>query len=277
MNKFLISLLCVAGLNAQMIGGVAVVVNDKAITLYDIKKEMQSSQLNEKQATDALIRQKLEEVEIKKRKITVATGDIYDDIKATAQKNNMSVNDFYAAALNNGGLNSEELKEKIKQKLLSKKLYDSISYAKLTKPSESELKVYYELNKKSFYHPSAFTVVIYQTVNKAALVQKVQNPMFYSPQIQQIEQVLPYDRISPQLAGLLERTKLHTFTPIVPDGKGGSMSFYMKAIQDSQNAGYEKYKVNIMNEIMQKKRELALRNHFRRVQDNANIVMLRTL
>ena len=132
MYKFLLSIVCVAGLSAEMVGGVAVVVKDRAITLYDIQKEMQSSNVSKEMAANALIREKLEESEIEERKIKVTSGEVYDDIKQTAKRNNMSVNDFYEAALSARGIGSAGVKKKVKQRLLATKLYQAIAYSKVS-------------------------------------------------------------------------------------------------------------------------------------------------
>ncbi len=277
MYKFLISLACALSLSAQMVGGVAVVVKDKAITIFDIKKEMQSSNTNIQNATNILIRKKLEEAEIKERRISVSSGEVYDDIKETAKRNKMSVNDFYEAALNTSALNSQEVKEAVKHKLLSQKLYAAITYTQLSQPTDEEIKEYFELNKNNFSHPSAFDTVIYQSNNKPALVQKIQNPMFYSPQIQTNEQTLPYERISPELANLLSKTPVNSFTPIIPDGKGGHMSFYVKEIHTANETGFESVKNQITNTIMSNKREQVLSDYFARLRHNANINILREI
>ena len=188
----------------------------------------------------------------------------------------MSVNDFYESALNARGITSTEVKKKVKQKLLSTKLYSAVAYAKVTQPTDAQLQEYYELHKANFSHPSSFNVTIYQTDNKQALEAKVASPMFYSPSIQENEQVLPYDRISPELAGLLSRTSLHTFTPIIPDGKGGHMSFYIKEIETATDAGFENMKGQIATAWMAEKREGVLSEYFARLKDNADIQVLRT-
>lgn len=277
MYKFLIMMLAGASLSANMVAGVAIVVKDRAITLRDISKEMQAANVNMDQAINTLVRQKLEESEVKDRKITVSSTEVYEDIKETAKRNKMSVSQLYEAALNSNGMSSSELKNKVKQKLLSKKLYAAIAYSKASRPSESELKEYYDLNKEKFSHPSSFTTVIYQTTDKFALTKKIENPMFYAPQIQTQEQELPYDRISPELAQLLAKTPVNTFTQIVPDGKGGHMSFYVKAVTGAQDLGFEKMRGQIENTIMSTKREQALSDYFARLKDNAQINVLRTL
>jgi parvulin-like peptidyl-prolyl isomerase len=275
MIKLILGLLIAATLSAEVYDGVAVVVEDKAITLLDIKKEMQSAHIDVKKATDILIRKKLENLEIKQRNISVSSSEVYDDIRKMAERNHMTVSQFYDAVRESNGLTSEELKAKIKQKLLSQKLYNSIAMSSMSEPSESEIKDYYELHKKEFQHPSAFNVTIYDARDKALLQEKVDNPMFYSPQIATNEQTLPYNRISPELAGLLARTKVGSFTPIVPNGKGGFMSFYIRSVEHSKESGLESMKAQVVNAIMGEKREAILSDYFARLRDNADINIIR--
>ena len=275
MYKLFLSLLLANLLNASVYDGVAIVVKDKAITLLDLKKEMQETKGDIKKASDILIRQKLEELEIQKRGITVSSSEVYDDIKRIASRNNLNISEFYEAVRNSNGLSSTELKKKIKKRLLSQKLYRAIAYTSMSEPTEDDIKEYYELHKDSFKHPSAFNVIIYHAKDKSRLQEKVDNPMFYAPDIQTNEQTLPYGRISPELASLLEKTKIDTFTPIVPDGKKGFMSFYIKAKKSAKEGGLQSVKEQIINSIMGDKREITLRNYFERLRQNVEIKTLR--
>ncbi len=262
-------------LNAKMIDGVAIVVKGEAITLYDLKKEMRISNVDVDTASNMLIRQKLEESEIKERKITVSNSEVYDDIKMLSSRNNMSVNDFYEAARNANGISSTELKEKVKAKLLSQKLYSAIAYSSVSQPTEDEIKEYYELHKNNFSHPSGFSVVIYQSKDEKRLQEKIDNPMFSAPDIIQTPQELPYSKISPELAGLLSKTAAGTFTAIIPDGKGGYMSFYMKEIKSMEQIGMKTARNQIINMIMGDKREQVLSDYFARLRTNADITFVR--
>jgi hypothetical protein len=270
----MISLLSVL-LSAEVYDGVAIVVQDKAITLYDIKKEMKTSHLDAKKASDVLIRQKLEQIETKVRKITVTSAEVYDDIKKMASRNKMNISEFYEAVRESNGLTSRELKVKVKNKLLSQKLYNAISYSSMQEPSEDEIKEYYELHKSSFKHPSSFTVIIYQSNDKQKLQEKVENPMFYSPEIKTNEQVLPYNRISPELASLLERTHVDHYTAVVPDGKGGYMSFYLKDEKSAKESSLESIKTQLINAMMAERREQVLGDYFARLRHNADINIIR--
>ncbi len=275
MKNIILLIILTFTLNAKLVDGVAIVVKGRAITLLDIKKEMKLLGLPAKKAADVLIRKKLEEIEIKERKISVANGEVYDDIKKKASRNNMSISDFYKAVRESNGMSSTELKAQIKQKLLSQKLYSAIAYSAISQPNNTDIEEYYNLHKDAFIHPSGFDVIIYVAKDKVRLQEKVDNPMFYSPDIQTNEQKLPYDKISPELAGLLEKTALNSFTPIIPDGKGGYMSFYIKNIETAKETGVESVRRQIINQIMGTKREQVLSEYFARLKLNADIKRLR--
>ena len=275
MVKLLLIFMFAGFLHAEVYDGVAVVVEDKAITLLDIKKEMNTEHVNAKRASDILIRKKLEELEIAKKNIAVSSAEVYDDIKKMAEANGMTISQLYDAVRERNALSSSEFKEKIKQKLLSQKLYAAIAMSSLSEPSDEEIKEYYKLHKDKFNHPESFSVIIYGAKDKSRLNEKIDNPMFYSPDISTQEQVLIYNKISPQLAAILQKTAQDHFSPIVADGKGGFMSFYIKSVAKSKEADLETLKPQIMNEIMADKREVVLSDYFARLRDNADINIIR--
>ena len=271
---FLLLMLCVLA-NAAVYDGVAIVVEDKAITLLDIQKEMQENHIDAKKAADILIRKKLEAMEIAKRNISVSDSEVYDDIEKIAQANGLTISQLYDAVRERNGLSSEEFKAKIRQKLLSQKLFSSIAMSSLSEPTDEEIKEYYELHKKDFDHPASFSVIISESKDKNTLQEKIDNPMFYAPDIKTQEQVLSYNRISPQLAKVLEKTPQDHFTPILPDGKGGFMILYVKSATKSKEVDLQGLKPQIMNAIMAQKREAVLSDYFARLRDNADINIIR--
>jgi len=110
MYKVLLTLLLVACANAGVYDGVAVVVEDKPITLFDIQNEMKSEHLDAKKAADVLIRKKLEALEITKRKIAVSSAEVYGDIERMAEGNKLTISQLYDAVRERDGLSSEEFK-----------------------------------------------------------------------------------------------------------------------------------------------------------------------
>lgn len=277
MYKILLILFLGTALNAKLVDGVAVVVKGEAITLYELKQEMINSQVNLEKATNILIRKKLEEIEIEDRKIKVSTSEVYDDIKETAARNGMSVGEFYEAVRSMKGLSSQDLKAKTKEKLLSQKLYSAIAYASMSQPTDDEIKEYFNLHINEFEHATKFSVIVYSAKDKAKLQDKISNPMFFSPDIQSTEKVLEYSKIPPDLASFLQATELNSFTPIIPDGNGFHMSFFVQEKIGVESVDLESVKNQIANSIMGHKREQVLSDYFARLRGSSDIKTLRTL
>lgn len=275
MKNIIITMLFSSTLFANLVGGVSIVVKGEPITLYDIKNEMAITSADAKQASDILIRKKLEEIEMKERKLSVSSTEVFDELKQTAERNNMTINEFYSAVRESNNLSSEQLKEKIKERLLSQKLYQAIAYSAMSQPTDTELEEYFKLNSDKFSHPSGFKVIIYAAKSQERLIEKINNPMLYTPDVGENEQELPYNRIAPELAKMLSDTPLNSFTQIIPDGKGDFMSLYIKEILESTQGSFQAQKENILNEYMGEKREQILGDFFEKLRHNAEITIVR--
>ncbi|MEK6658460.1 MAG: SurA N-terminal domain-containing protein [Campylobacterota bacterium] len=275
MYKILLPLIFSALLCAEPINGVSVIVKGDVITLYDVKEEMRALNANSTVATDSLIRKKLEAAEISERKISVTSSEVYDDIKKVAAANKMGIDEFYEAVRNSNGFSSAEFKEKTKEKLLSQKLYSAIAYSSVEPPKEDEIKEYFELHKEDFSHPTAFKTTIYSSHNKDALQKKITSPMYNATDVKVEEQILPYERISQELAKLLQNTQINSFTPIISEPNGSFVSFYLKETQNPKETNYEGLKNQIANLIMERKREQVLSDYFARLKGNAEIKVIR--
>ena len=275
MFKILFSLLLSATLFAELIDGIAVLVKKEPITLYEIEKAMQADNLDRKEALELLIRKKLEEQEIQERGISVSGEEVYDEIKRMAMQNNMSVSELYDAMYKIRGLDMETLKQRVREKLLSQKLYSAIAFSSMSQPSEEDAKEYYELHKELFSYYRYYDVVAYTSRSKRELQTKRDNPMFYSPSIKSESATLESDKINPQLKRLLANLEENSFSPILPTPDGHFVSFFLKSRRDKQTLPYAQVSSQVKNMIMQDKREKVLRDYFARAKLNAEIEVLR--
>ncbi|WP_345993050.1 peptidylprolyl isomerase [Sulfurimonas sp. HSL-1716] len=275
MYKIIFLILFSLALNAKMVDGVAILVQDDPITTMDIKKMMHDSHLDQSKSIDILIRKKLQEQEIRSRKIEVSNDEVIDEIKNMARQNNMNVNQFYEAVANSENLTSSEIQKKIKERLVNEKLFQSIAFSHMEEPDEQEIKDYYELNKAKFNHPQSFTTIVYESKRKDLLQEKIDNPMFYSPEISHRDQTLEYKKISPQLAEMLEKTPVNGFSAVIPNGKDGYLSFYVQSVAKNKETPLEDIKAQVTNMIMNDKREQVLKEYFDRARLNANIQTIR--
>jgi hypothetical protein len=275
MVKFLLFPLVAVVLHAQMVDGIAVRVGDAIITTYEIQKEMQLAHVDKKQAQEMLIRKKLEEQELKKRGIAVSESEVYDEIRRLASANHMTIGQFYDAVRNSNGLSSTQLKEKVKERLLSQKLYRAVAMSKMKEPDMHTIEEYYKLHKAQFSQAAYYDVVIYIASSKKLLEQKQHNPMFFSPEISQQDQRITPNRVNPQLVQLFEQAGEGNFTPVVPSANNKFMTVYVKKIGPRTEVDIEQVKPQIINAIMAEQRKEILDDYFAKLQENADIKVIR--
>jgi len=276
MKKLFILLLCTPLLFADVIGGIAITVDDETITLYEIKQEQEISKLSVKQTVDMLIRSKLEQIEAKKRHISVSNQDVIDDLKKMADQNNMTLTQLYEAMSSARGLSESQTKSKTKEKILKQKLFNAVAMAEMEEPTDEEVQEYYNLHLKEYQAPKSIDVVVYSSTDKKALEQKISNPMIYLPKVKTENVKLETAKLNPRLAQLLIKTEDSHFSPILPQGgTSGHMSFYIVAKNEVNTPPLELIRVQVENSIMEAKRESILNEHFQRMRVNADIKVLR--
>ncbi len=276
MKQFILSLLFTPILFAEIIGGIAVTVDDEIITLYEIKEEQAITQLNVKQTVDLLIRTKLEMIEAKNRNISVSNLEVLDELKKMAEQNNMSLSQFYEAMNSARHLSESQTKTKTKEKLLKQKLFDAIAMSQMEEATEDEIKEYYNLHLDEYQTPKTIDTMLYSSTNKDALQQKIANPMMNLPGVKTQAQTIEVAKTNPRLAQLLVKTKVGNFTPILPQMNGaGYMAFYIIKKNELNTPALELIRDQMQASIMDKKREQVLSEHFQRMRVNADIKVLR--
>jgi len=267
---FLISITLYAGI----IDGVAILVKQEPITLSDIREAMKKEGKDLQTTADDLIRHKLETQEVRERNIVVSNEEVYREIEKMAGQNNLSVQGLFDAMQSVRNLTSSEFKAKIKQKLLNQKLYSAIAFSHMEEPTADEEAEYYRMHINEFTHPESFTLTAYRAREKSKLQEKLNNPMFYSPEVSSEEMQLFYDAINPKLAAILNKTPLNTFTPILPDGRG-SLSFFVHAKNKPVTQSLDSVRKSIANTMMGERRRQVLNDYFARLRLNADIQIIR--
>ena len=276
MKKLILSLLLSPILFADIIGGIAVTVDDETITLYEIKQEQAVTQLSIKQTVDLLIRTKLEKIEAKKRNVSVSNQEVLDDLNKMADQNNMTLTQLYEAMSSVRHLSESQTKVKTREKLLKQKLFNAIAMSQMEEPTEEELEEYYNLHLDEYQTPKTIDTMLYTSSNKEALEQKISNPMMNLPSVQTQAQTVETAKINPRLAQLLVRTKDGSFTPVLPQmGGTGHMAFYVMKKNELNTPPLELVQDQLQAKIMDEKREQVLSEHFQRMRVNADIKVLR--
>ena len=265
-------MLLTASLHATVIDGIAIIINKEPITLYDVHKYSTRFNLSKKDALDILIRQKLEESEIKKLGISVDNFEVDQYIENVATSNGMSPFEF-SNALRAKNISMDEYKEDVKNKLKRDKLYKKILSSK-SLVSDGELKAYYDANLHEFSQASAFNVTIYSSADPKALERLSQNPMSATSGVSVEDVRFEGAKIDPKLAALFNKTPEGHFSTIIQSEKAYVL-FFIKSKEDVQNVSFNDAKNYIYAKLSDGKEQKAIDQYFEKLKASANIQVIR--
>ena len=275
MRSLLLSSLLLTTLWSAPIGGVAIMVKNSPITLYEVQQEMKQSKTTAQQSADTLIRKKLEQLEASEKKISVTSAEIQEEMERMAKQNNLTMEQFLDAMQNARGISQSELKEKIKESLTGQKLYSTIAFSKMAQPTAAEEAEYYQLHLDEFSKPERYDVTTYIAASAETLQSKISDPMRNVENVSSKDETIPSKAINPQLAQILNKIEVGKFGPIIPNGKNGFMSFYMKDKPNLVTESLDSVRPQISNAIMGEKRNQVLNDYFTRLRLSADIQVLR--
>lgn len=275
MRPLLLSTLLASFLWSAPIGGVAVLVKNTPITLYEVQQEMKQSNTSAQQSADTLIRKKLEQLEAVEKKITVSSAEIQEEVERMAKQNNLSMEQFYNAMQTVRGLSEKELKAKVEESIKGQKLYNAIAFSKMAQPTPGEEAEYYQLHLDDFSRPESFSVTVYTAASQEALQAKIADPMRNIEGIGSKDETISYSAINPQLAQILNKVPQGNFSAILPNGQNGFMSFYIREKNNVVTENLESSRPAIANAIMGEKRNQVLNDYFTRLRLSADIKVVR--
>ncbi len=275
MRPLILSSLLATFLWSAPVGGVSILVKNSPITLYEIEQEMKQSGTNAQQSADTLIRKKLETLEAQEKKITVTPAEIQEELERMAAQNKLSMEQFLNAMQTVRGIDEKELRSKVEESLKGQKLYSAIAFSKMAPPSPEEEAEYYQLHLDDFSRPESFEVTTYTSSSQEALAAQIADPMRQIENIQTKEENIPYGAVHPQLAQILNKIAEGHFGPILPNGKNGFMSFYMRDKLNVVTENLDSIRPEITNAIVSEKRNQVLNDYFTRLRLNADIKVLR--
>jgi parvulin-like peptidyl-prolyl isomerase len=274
MYKLFLSLLVSSGISfAAMVNGIAIIVNDEPITLYDIDKTMSVNNISKNEAVSYLIDKILYDQLVQENNITADVFDINDYTEKLASSNGMDVYTF-KSVVKQKYPDYEVFENEAKNAVIRQKLVQKIVKGQLTIATEEDMKLYYEKNKNQFLAASNYEVVQYASKDKAALISTIKNPLVISNEVTREPITLTIDKLQGQMQYLLNETKENTFTPVFTANKQYMALFIVKK-QGSAPLSYESVKAKIFNDIMSTREKKYLKDHFEKQKLTADIKIVR--
>ena len=257
---------------ARVIGGISVLVNGLPITTYEIKNFAKEHHVSLNEALSALIQQKLEEIEEAKAGIIATPEEVENEMLKLAQKNNLDLATFQRRVIQSGK-SLDELKRKIANKIKKDKLYAKILQGSLQKPTEEDLKRFYELHKRDLNVPYKIDVIQYVALDREKLEQKLKTPAFPIEGVQSGQITLPLKKLPPQLAALLLKTPNGSNTPIL--NISGKLVAFKVLKKYKRSVKFEDVKQKLLNAYINERQQAKLIEYFEKKKSEANVKILR--
>lgn len=260
-------------MSAGTIDGVAIVINKEPVTLYDVYKYSQRFNISKKEALDILVRQKLEDSEIKKLEITVDNFEVDQYIENLAISNNMNQFDFLNM-IRSKNVDVSDYKDEIKKKLQRDKLYKKIIRDKAPTFSDEELLAYYNNNQGEFSQSNVFDVTVYTSANQQSLTAIQKNPMSAMTDVNLQETTYEIGKMDQNLANLLNQTKAGQFSTVVKADQNYVM-FFVKNKSGGKTVSYAEAKNYIQSKLSSGKEQKSVEEYFEKLKSSAAIQVVR--
>ena len=257
-----------------IITGISVIINDEPITLYEVYKYSQKYKISRKESLDLLVRQKLENSQIKKLRINADMFEVDTYIEDLANKNGLSQYEFLNM-LKGKDIKIPQYKEEIKEKIKKDKLYRNIYRNKLKAVEEEEMSKFYKENPAEFKVANSFNISIY-TAQKTADLQAIQNnPMLQPANVKIENKLINAKTLDNKLKALLNGTKQGMFTQILNIQNTPTM-FYIKEKKDFTQIPYDAVKKSINRVISKQHEEKVVKDYFEKLKSSATITVVRS-
>jgi len=255
---------------AKVVDGIAMIVNGEAVTTSEIRALQKQMGVSKKQAVDLLIQDRLQKSAMKK--ITIPESDIDMKITQIAAQNNLTVPKMQKL-LKQQGTSWNKYRRSIKESLKKQKFYREKVAATVARPSEDELKLFYENHKKEFIIPRSLSMIEYSAGSEAALKQFLQTKK-KGRSVKSRSVKKSTSNLNSALLGTLLQTQNGSFTR--PFNAGDRFITYKIISKNGQRAmSFEDAKGAVAGRWRQEQQGKALKDYFEKMKTNANIRIIR--
>jgi len=254
---------------ARVIDGIAIIVEGEAITTAEIRAVRSQMRVSKSKAIDLLIQDRLQTTAMKD--IQVPEEETDSKIAQIAKINKLSIKKMQKI-LKQQGTSWVKYRKGVRDSLKKSHFYQDVVVASIPDPSEDELKLYYNNNKKAFTIPSKITVIEYSARTQKSLETflKTQKKVGIHSQ-----RMIKYSKnIEGEMLSMFLETSFNKYTKILNAGdkfisykiisKRGKMTMPFDIAQGVATAKWK-----------QEQQGKALKDYFKKLRTRADIQILR--
>ncbi len=274
MKKIIFGLTLISAISfAATLDGIAVKVNNKVVTMYEILKLQHEKKITQEQAIDDLVQARLEEIEMDKKELSIDDFEIDKQLERIASSNGLTLSQF-KDALKQRFIDFDTYKKDVKKRMVRDKLFQKIAFQKYVPVDEKDIVNYYEANKNEFMTPSKISVVEYSSDQKEALETLMKTPLASVKNVKKNELTIDTKGLEHGLVYLFKETKEGQFTPPI-DIKGRYISYFIKQKLENTQLTMESVRNEVFEKLASKKEEAAIKEYFDKLKASANIKVIR--
>ncbi len=258
---------------AQLIDGIALVVNDDPITLYDIEKMKNENKLSKEEAVSKLVDKALFNQLIKKHNVNVDILDINEYLEKLADSNGLDIYTF-KSLIKQKYKDYDKYEKEVEELILRQKLIERLVRGKINIATEEDLKIYYDNNKTKFQMASKVSVIEFASFNRIDLKKVIKNPISNIAGVSRNTLELEQSTLNPRLRYMINETNINQFTPVFRSNKK-YISFLITKKDGLQVIKFVDVKDKIFNIVMKDRENKYLKDYFEKLKLSADIRIVR--
>jgi len=270
--KKLIIIGCIALLTfaqAEMVNAIALIVNGEAVTTAEIRAVQKQMNVSKKQATDLLIQDRLQKAAMKN--VSISEDAVDSKITQIAAQNNLTVPKMQTL-LKQQGTSWRKYRRSIKDHMKKEKFYKEKVAATLSRPSEDELRLFYEKNKKDFIMPKSISMIEYSSVSEDSMKKFLETKKKKGIKSRSVKKSTK--DINSALLGPILQTQNGSFTRPINDGNK-YISYKIISKNGQRSMSFEDAKGAVAGKWRQQQQGKALKDYFEKLKTNADVKVIR--
>lgn len=273
--KILIAFFCVfflSSANAKYINGISAIIDGEIITDYDIQKLIDALKISPSQALNILIRQKLEDAQIKAMEINPSEIEINVQMSQIGARSGFKDWSEFEKALKNQGVNINDFRAQVKNNIALEKLYSNITNRPNANITQENARRFYQNNKSLFSRFINATITQYSSQN----AQDLENLKAKKPNnaLSAKAQKISATSTDARLVELVANTKIGDFTPIIPQG-GFYVMFKINDKDGIYTPNFEDIEENVAQAMIAQEKEAMIEDYFNKLRVSANIQIIK--
>lgn len=273
--EILIALFCVfflSSANAKYINGISAIIDGEIITDYDIQKLIDALKISPSQALNILIRQKLEDAQIKAMEINPSEIEINAQMSQIGARSGFKDWSEFEKALKNQGVNINDFRAQVKNNIALEKLYSNITNRPNANITQENARRFYQNNKSLFSRFINATITQYSSQN----AQDLENLKAKKPNnaLSAKAQKISATSTDARLVELVANTKIGDFTPIIPQG-GFYVMFKINDKDGIYTPNFEDIEENVAQAMIAQEKEAMIEDYFNKLRVSANIQIIK--